>query len=177
MVVVPHGAMIRVRARSRKSKITRPVLRYLGGMSDQLSPEVTEGHAQASDGTRIYWCAVGHGAPALVCCDGIGCDGFAWKYIARDFAPRHRIVRWHYRGHGRSGLPQDRSRVTFDDLCDDLSAVLDATETREAVLLGHSMGVQVALEYHKRHPQRVLGLGLICGSHGLPLTRSTTPAC
>jgi pimeloyl-ACP methyl ester carboxylesterase len=179
VVVVRHTAMIRIRARSRKSKIETRVLRYLGVMSEERSGperhhstyphEVTEGHAQANDGTRIYWCAVGHGAPALVCCDGIGCDGFAWKYIVRDFAATHRIVRWHYRGHGRSGLPDDRSRVTFHDLCGDLSAVLDASGTSAAVLLGHSMGVQVALEFHKRHPQRVLGLVLVCGSHGLPL--------
>jgi pimeloyl-ACP methyl ester carboxylesterase len=141
----------------------------LVAMSESLSPDVTEGYAQGRDGTRIHWSVTGQGAPALVCCDGIGCDGFAWKYIVRDFASTHRIVRWHYRGHGRSGLPADRSRVTFGDLCDDLSAVLDATETREAVLLGHSMGVQVALEHHKRFPRQVLGLVLLCGSHGLPL--------
>src|SRR5689334_19685842 len=128
-----------------------------------------EGFAEAQDGTRIHWSAVGQGAPALVCCDGIGCDGFAWKYLVRDFSARHRIVRWHYRGHGRSGLPKDRSHVTFDDLCDDLSAAMDAAGTREAVLFGHSMGVQVALEFHRRSPQRVLGLVLMCGSHGLPL--------
>lgn len=121
------------------------------------------------DGTPIHYTVVGEGAPALVCCDGIGCDGFAWKYLVRDFAPRHRIVRWHYRGHGRSGIPQDRSRVGFDDLSADLSAVLRATGTREAVLLGHSMGVQVALEFHRRNPRQVLGLVLLCGSHGLPL--------
>ena len=138
-------------------------------MSEPLSPDTKEGFARARDGTRIYWSVTGHGAPALVCCDGIGCDGFAWKYILRDFAATHRIVRWHYRGHGRSGLPADRSRVTFDDLCDDLSGVLEATQTQDAVLLGHSMGVQVTLEYHKRFPHRVLGLVLICGSHGLPL--------
>src|SRR5438309_11227485 len=83
-------------------------LRYLGAMSESLSPDTTEGFAQGRDGTRIHWSVTGHGAPALVCCDGIGCDGFAWKYIIRDFAPTHRIVRWHYRGHGRSGLPADQ---------------------------------------------------------------------
>jgi pimeloyl-ACP methyl ester carboxylesterase len=112
---------------------------------------------------------VGQGAPALVCCDGIGCDGFAWKYLVRDFAQSHRIVRWHYRGHGRSGVPKDRARVGFDDISADLQAVIQATGTKEAVLLGHSMGVQVALEYHRRHPENVVALALICGSHGLPL--------
>jgi pimeloyl-ACP methyl ester carboxylesterase len=148
---------------------TPPFLRYLPAMSESLSPETTEGFAQAADGTRIYWSVTGHGGPALVCCDGVGCDGFVWKYLVRDFSPTHRIVRWHYRGHGRSGLPADRSRVTFDDICDDLSAVLDATNTKTAVLVGHSMGVQVALEYHKRFPRLVLGLVLVCGSAGLLL--------
>jgi pimeloyl-ACP methyl ester carboxylesterase len=137
-------------------------------MSQEL--HATEsGFATGADGTRIYWYAVGQGLPALVCCDGIGCDGFAWKYLVRDFSATHRIIRWHYRGHGRSGIPQDRSRVTFDDISADLGAVLEATGTKKAVFLGHSMGVQVALEYHRRHPDDVAGLVLICGSHGLPL--------
>jgi pimeloyl-ACP methyl ester carboxylesterase len=131
--------------------------------------EAESGFAAAPDGTRIHWSAVGGGSPVLVCCDGIGCDGFAWKYLVRDFAARHRIVRWHLRGHGRSGNPSDPARVTFDDISSDLQAVLRATATRKAVLLGHSMGVQVALEHHRRHPGEVLGLVLICGSYGLPL--------
>jgi len=130
------------------------------------------GFVDGPDGTRIHYSAVGNassGRPTLVCCDGIGCDGFVWKYLVRDFAATHRIIRWHYRGHGRSGIPEDRSRVGFDDISGDLHAVLQATGTKQAILLGHSMGVQVVLEHHRRRPQDVLGLVLICGSHGLPL--------
>ena len=137
-------------------------------MSNELHG-AESGFTEGADGTRIHYSVVGQGGPTLVCCDGIGCDGFAWKYIVRDFAPSHRIVRWHYRGHGRSGVPQDRSKVGFDDISGDLTAVLRATGVKEAVLLGHSMGVQVALEHHRRHPETVSGLVLICGSHGLPL--------
>src|SRR5258708_3334901 len=130
------------------------------------------GFTEGADGTRIHYSVVGiasEARPTLVCCDGIGCDGFAWKYLVRDFADTHRVVRWHYRGHGRSGIPEDRSHVGFDDISGDLLAVLRATGTREVVLLGHSMGVQVALEYHRRHPELVQALVLICGSPGLPL--------
>ena len=143
-------------------------MRYHSSMESELLG-AESGFADASDGTRIHWSAVGRGSPALVCCDGIGCDGFAWKYLVRDFAARHRVVRWHYRGHGRSGLPDDPGRVGFDDISSDLQAVLEATGTPQAVLLGHSMGVQVALEHHRRHPEEVLALVLMCGSHGLPL--------
>src|SRR3954471_11810944 len=143
-------------------------MRYHSSM--QTEPQATDsGFAESKDGTRIHWSVAGGGAPALVCCDGIGCDGFAWKYVVRDFSPRHRIIRWHYRGHGRSGIPQDRSKVGFDDTSADLRAVLGAAGISQAVFLGHSIGVQVALEYHRRHPDQVLALILICGSHGLPL--------
>jgi pimeloyl-ACP methyl ester carboxylesterase len=131
-------------------------MRYVFAMQEELQG-TESGFADAPDGTRIHWSAVGTGSPALVCCDGIGCDGFAWKYLVRDFAPR------------RSGIPQDAARVGFDDISADMEAVLRATRTSRAVLLGHSMGVQVALEHHRRRPEQVLALVLICGSHGLPL--------
>ena len=132
-------------------------------------PAAEEAFATGADGTLIHFSTIGEGAPALVLCDGIGCDGFAWKYVVRHFARTHRIIRWHYRGHGKSELPKDRARVTFDDICGDLKSVLKAASVREAVFFGHSMGVQVALEYHRRHHEEVHALVLICGSHGLPL--------
>jgi pimeloyl-ACP methyl ester carboxylesterase len=36
-------------------------------------------------------------------------------------------------------------------------------------VIGHSMGVQVALEMHRRHRSRLEGLVLVCGSAGHPL--------
>ena len=53
--------------------------------------------------------------------------------------------------------------------CDDLNRVMDAAGIEQAVLFGHSMGVQVALEFHRRYAHRVKGLVLICGSYGTPL--------
>jgi pimeloyl-ACP methyl ester carboxylesterase len=38
-----------------------------------------------------------------------------------------------------------------------------------AVLIGHSMGVQVALETYRRHADRVAGLVLVCGASSHPL--------
>lgn len=128
-----------------------------------------EGFARAADATRLWWRASGEGRPALVLNDGIGCAGFIWKYLEPDLARRHRVVRWNYRGHGRSEKPQDPARVALADCVDDLFRVLDAAGEEKAVLFGHSMGVQVALEAHRRAPARVAGLVLVCGSYGRPL--------
>jgi pimeloyl-ACP methyl ester carboxylesterase len=120
----------------------------------------------ASDGTRLFCGLRGRGEPTLVLNDGVGCDGFAWRYVQPYFAQRHRLVHWHYRGHGRSGLPSDLSTMTIAQLAEDLERVLDATEVERSVLVGHSMGTQVALELYRRAPERVSGLILICGSSG-----------
>jgi pimeloyl-ACP methyl ester carboxylesterase len=125
--------------------------------------------ATARDGTRLHWTELGEGAPAVLLTDGIGCAGFVWRHLEPALARRRRVLHWNYRGHGRSGPPRDGYRVTLDDCVEDLLRVLDAAGVERAVLAGHSMGVQVSLEAHRRAPERVLALVLICGAPGHPL--------
>ncbi|MCS6913327.1 MAG: alpha/beta fold hydrolase [Myxococcales bacterium] len=129
------------------------------------------GFALARDGTSIYYEVSGlePPAPTLLLCDGIGCDGYVWRYLQRVLGEHHRVVHMHYRGHGRSPAPADPERVSVGDLAEDAVAVLDACQAERAVLCGHSMGVQVALETFRRSPQRVAALVLVCGSYGHPL--------
>jgi pimeloyl-ACP methyl ester carboxylesterase len=121
------------------------------------------------DGARLHYEIHGDVGPAVVMCDGIGCDGFAWKYLLPQLAEDHRVIRWHYRGHGYSGVPTDKERIGFQYIADDLALVLDAAGARQALVFGHSMGVQVALEFHRRHRERTRALVLLCGSYGFPL--------
>src|SRR5262245_13521115 len=128
-----------------------------------------EGYAVARDGSPIYYRVLGEaGGVPFVLSDGIGCDGFIWKYLLQQTAESP-IVHWHYPGHGKSPPPNDRRRVSMPDLADDLACVLDAAGVDRAVVAGHSMGVQVSLEAYRRHRARVAGLVLICGSYGHPL--------
>lgn len=108
--------------------------------------------------------------PTVVLCDGIGCDGYVWRYLRPALARSYRVVHWHYRGHGRSGAPRDPTRIAIADLADDLAEVLTDAGVDRAAVFGHSMGVQVSLETYRRHPERVVGLGLVCGAPGRPLS-------
>jgi pimeloyl-ACP methyl ester carboxylesterase len=130
-----------------------------------------EGYAVARDGSPIYYRVFGSDGDRtpLVLSDGIGCDGFVWKYLERALAPDRTIIHWHYRGHGRTPVPRDRKRVSLADCADDLAAVLDAAGVSHAALAGHSMGVQVCLEAYRRHRDRVAALVLMCGGYGNPL--------
>jgi pimeloyl-ACP methyl ester carboxylesterase len=126
----------------------------------------THRHAVAADGTRIAWSSDGAGAPAVLLTDGIGCAGFIWKHLAPVLAWKRRVLHWNYRGHGGSDPPRDLERSTVDDCVSDLFAVLDDAGEERAVVAGHSMGVQIALEAHRRAPGRVAGLLLVCGAPG-----------
>jgi pimeloyl-ACP methyl ester carboxylesterase len=131
-----------------------------------------QGFAVAGDGTRLFWGTRSPARepdpeqPAIVLNDGIGCDGFVWKYLQPYLAERYRVVHWHYRAHGRSGLPVDPSRIDLPAHARDLLSVLDTLGVGEAVLVGHSMGTQVSLETFRLAPSRVRGLALLCGSYG-----------
>lgn len=128
------------------------------------------GYAVADDGSPIFyesWGERGQLAPLLYC-DGIGCDGYVWRYLRDDLGARMGL-HLHYRGHGRTAPPIDPARVTVEDLADDVSSVLQDALVDRAVLIGHSMGVQVALETYRRHPDRVGALVLVCGAPSHPL--------
>jgi len=139
-----------------------------------------QGFASAADGTRLFYGVrgplpvrepvpgreVAPVAPDIVLCDGIGCDGFAWKYLQPHLAERHRVTHWHYRAHGRSGLPRDSARIDLPAHARDLIAVMDAAGIESAIVVGHSMGTQVALEAYRLAPERVRGMVLMCGSYG-----------
>lgn len=125
-----------------------------------------EGFIDAADGTRLFYEELEGGAPPVVLVDGIGCDGFAWRYLAPRLAEHHRVLHGHFRGHGRSGPPLDRDRLSIEDLARDLRKVCDERDVAQPVIAAHSMGVQVALEYYRQNPEGVAALVLMCGTFG-----------
>src|SRR4051812_40594439 len=60
-----------------------------------------QGFAIGADDTPIYYRVSGVAdAPTVILSDGIGCDGYIWKYLERALAEHYRVIHWHYRGHG-----------------------------------------------------------------------------
>jgi pimeloyl-ACP methyl ester carboxylesterase len=105
-------------------------------------------------------------APTVLFCDGVLCDGFIWKYLWGDLATTGPVAHWHYRGHGRSGGPVDADAVEVDDFARDLDRVRRHLGDPPVVLVGHSFGVQVALEGYRLRPEGIAGLVLCCGAPG-----------
>lgn len=103
--------------------------------------------------------------PTVVLLHGIGGNARNWDAQIEALAPRYNAVAWDMRGYGQS--EDYPGPLLQDDLCDDLSAVLDYFETDEAHLIGLSMGGMIAQEYYRRHPNRVRSLILANTNAGI----------
>jgi pimeloyl-ACP methyl ester carboxylesterase len=130
-----------------------------------------QGTYLTDDGAPLWYEVRGQAEDALpaVFLDGLGCDGFVWRYLWEPITAHRKVLHWNYRGHGRSGVPTDDTRIGVEYICDDLARLMDHAGLERAVLFGHSMGVQVSLEFHRRFHDRVAALVLLCGSYGTPL--------
>jgi pimeloyl-ACP methyl ester carboxylesterase len=129
------------------------------------------GFARADDGMELYYRVVGSGPP-MVCCNGVGVSTFFYKYIVEHFSDRYSVVLWDYRGHGRSSMPPeiDKADLSMRRNATDLATVLDASGIQgPAILLGHSMGCQVILEFASCYPDRVRALVPMFGTFARPL--------
>jgi pimeloyl-ACP methyl ester carboxylesterase len=70
----------------------------------------------------------------------------------------HRVVAYDARGHGASSPAPDPDAYDYDDLVEDLRAVLDDRGIDRAVLAGASMGAHTAVRLALDDPARVAGL-------------------
>lgn len=123
---------------------------------------------QGWDGSTLAYSVEGSG-PLVALCDGVGCDHYVWPYLVRYLRDNFRVVLWNYRGHGVSGRPRDPNAVRIEDHAKDLACLLDTLGEEKALCMGHSMGVQVILEFYNQFPDRVHALVPICGSYQYPL--------
>jgi pimeloyl-ACP methyl ester carboxylesterase len=129
-----------------------------------------QGTFETKDGAPLWFEVRGSGdGVPVVLLDGLGCDGFIWRYLWEPLASKRRVLHLNHRGHGRSGVPTDDRRIGVDLFCEDVDRLMAHVDMDRAVIFGHSMGVQVALEFHRRFRDRVAGLVLLCGSYGTPL--------
>jgi pimeloyl-ACP methyl ester carboxylesterase len=124
------------------------------------------------DGVHVRWEEYGAGDPPILFLPTWSIiHARCWKLQIPDFARRHRVLAFDPRGNGGSDRPSDLDAYREDEFAADAIAVMDATDTARAVLVGFSLGAQRALILAGEHPERVLGLVLIGPALdlGLPL--------
>ncbi|MFF5649904.1 alpha/beta fold hydrolase [Streptomyces collinus] len=117
------------------------------------------------DGVSIPVSRGGRGRP-LVLCPGLNCTQADLYELVSLLRRDHDVVTFDLRGHG---LASPAERYSFDAFLGDLVAVLaDLDLPSSPVLVGYSLGADLAVHYAAACPGTIAGLVLIDGANPLP---------
>jgi pimeloyl-ACP methyl ester carboxylesterase len=83
-----------------------------------------------------------------------------WSGQVEALRQSHRVINPDLRGYGDSSLTKSDVPTTLEAFSGDLASVLDALDVQRAVVVGLSMGGQIAMEFARSHPERTAGLVL-----------------
>jgi pimeloyl-ACP methyl ester carboxylesterase len=117
----------------------------------------------AHDGTRLAYHVRGEGPP-VVCLPGGPLRASAYLGDLGGLSAHRRLVMLDLRGSGGSALPRDTATYRCDRLVDDVDALREHLGLERVDLLAHCAGVNLAVLYAGRHPERVGRLALITPS-------------
>ncbi len=111
------------------------------------------------DSGRVRLFGVEEGAgPAIVMLHGGMASHVAAVPLVATLQSRHRVITPDLRG---SGCSRSGELLTFDQLADDVAALLDHIGVERAVVGGASSGSGVALRFALRHESRTAGLVIV----------------
>jgi pimeloyl-ACP methyl ester carboxylesterase len=116
-----------------------------------------EGYVER-DGVKVFHEVFGEGQPTVLLLPTWSIvHSRIWKMQVPYLARRYRVVTFHGRGNGRSDRPGGAEAYAEREFAADALAVMDATGTGRAVVVGFSQGAQRQLILAAEHPDRVEG--------------------
>jgi pimeloyl-ACP methyl ester carboxylesterase/predicted glycosyltransferase len=121
------------------------------------------------DGVRTFYEAYGDGDTTILLLPTWSLlHSRVWKaqipYLSRHF----RVVTFDGRGNGKSDRPSEPEAYAEPEFAGDALAVMDATDTQQAVLVSLSRGAERSLHIGASHPERVAGMVFIAPALPLP---------
>src|ERR687885_1316634 len=99
----------------------------------------------------------GDGEPLVLVNGALDTIESDWGQHLPAFAARYRVLAYDHRGHGRSDNPSGRF-TGYDELAEDLAALLDTTGIARARFCGFSDGAMTLVTFALRWPERVRAL-------------------
>ncbi len=107
------------------------------------------------NGMKMYYEIHGSGEPVVMLHGSFMAisNNFQWTDWIGELSKTRKVIAIEMQGHGRTA---DTGRdFTYDNLADDVAALLDYLKIPNADLIGYSMGGGVALNCAIRHPEKV----------------------
>jgi sigma-B regulation protein RsbQ len=137
-------------------------MRYLASLL--LAASLT---AATVDGIKLNWASYGEGSRTIILVHGWTCDDSTWDSQLGELVREYRVITLDLPGHGKSGSPAD-GKFSMDLFARAVeavrvAAVRDDSKADRVVLVGHSMGTPVVVQYARLYPQHVSALVFVDG--------------
>jgi pimeloyl-ACP methyl ester carboxylesterase len=133
----------------------RPETNVGSPRGDGLLPAAYKSQFVEAGGLRLHYQDYGTARkPAMLCLHGGAAHAHWFDFIAPGLVPAYRVIALDQRGHGDSEWA-DPPAYSYARYAADLAEVVEKLDLRDFVLIGHSMGGTVALEYAAAYPGRV----------------------
>ena len=113
------------------------------------------------DGLSFHYRDWGGSGQPLLLLHGLASTCHIWDMVAPILAANYAVVALDQRGHGESAKPE--GGYDFASVSADLHAFIQHTDMHNTILIGHSWGGDVALEYAVERPYVCRGLGFVDG--------------
>jgi len=110
----------------------------------------------SADNVHIEYRVYGHGDPAVLLVHGWACDENYWHAQLDALKAHYTVVTLNLAGHGASG--GNRTDWSIGNYAADVAAVAREIPNPQLVLVGHSMGADVALAATPLIGERVIGV-------------------
>ena len=141
--------------------MTLGVLALLIGVLDRPRSQKSVHRAEwllAGD-TRVRAVRAGSGDTTLVLVHGFGESLFTWRAVLDGLATGHNVVALDLPGFGGSGKPD--ADYSLPSMTNRLTAFIDQWTTGPVIMVGHSMGGELAASVALARPDRVVAVVLI----------------
>ncbi|MGH1526559.1 alpha/beta fold hydrolase [Leifsonia sp. L25] len=100
-------------------------------------------------------------APAFVLVHGIGVSSRYFERLVPALAEEGRVIAVDLPGFGKARPLRPRRGPSLEEFADSVAFAMDALGVTDAVIVGHSMGTQIAIRLAERRPDLVRGLALL----------------
>jgi pimeloyl-ACP methyl ester carboxylesterase len=118
--------------------------------------------AAAVDGIKLHSTSTGKGSRTVILVHGWTCDETTWESQVPVLSREYRVITLDLPGHGKSGSPPD-GKLSMDLFARAVEAVRSEAGADRVVLVGHSMGTPVIVQYARLYPQHTSALVFVDG--------------
>ena len=123
----------------------------------------------ATNGINLHYRDWGGTGRPVVLLHGLASSSHIWDLVAPDLAEDFSVIAVDQRGHGLSDKPE--SGYDFASVGKDLLGIVQARGLERPVIVGHSWGADVALEFAVAYPGTAAGIGFVDGGMIEPSAR------